>query len=1075
MDKQLESEKKTSIFISYSRKDKAFVQKLHNNLVNANLQTWVDWEGIPLTADWWQEIKQGIENADAFAFVISPDSLKSKVCADEIQTAVDNNKRLIPVMHRDPEKGDPIHPKVSSHNWIYMRDEAELEAHMPDMVKVIHTDLDWVKAHTRLLRRAVEWEGNGRNTSFLLRGDDLKRAEDWQNRAGGKEPAPTELQTRYIADSRKDATRRSRILFAGVTVSLIIALLAIFSYLQSVEANQQRGLAEQARATAVVNEHEAVLQREIAVFARATAEAAAQVAEEQRGLADEQREIAEEQRDIAVVAEAEAARQKEIAEEQRDIAVAAEAEAARQRDIATLLKEQALALKTAITGELLAQQNKFVLSTLVALQSYQQQQTDEGEQLLRSLLARLPGAEYTVRHDDWVNELAFSPDGRRLLSASDDGTAVLWDVATGESLFSLPHEGLVFTATFSPDGRLIATGDAQNLEDDTYAGTVTIWDAETGEMIRQFPHQEWINDVEFSPDGRYLAYGVYDGIVRVVNAATGTMVLGTNQSAPVWDVTFSPDGSILVSSDDNGRAWVWDVNNPKVLVTLSHEGPIYGATFSPNSERLATFSEDGTARIWNRFNWLRMATVFHENWIVDAAFSPDSRILATASADGAARLWQPETGKQLFEMKHQAFVNDVTFSPNGKWVVTSSDDNTAILWDVSTGQEVSNMIQEAPVFTAAFSPDGSLLATGDLNGVIAMWDITKDTAEVSRAAHTEQVNDLALTQDGSQLVTASADGLYLWDMATLQAGDLAEAQATTFIPTEQSLTTLALAPDNQTIAAAGQTRGVWLWDRLTGTLQSSLANDQTVSALAFSPDGRLLATSGGEVGLNGNLVITVWDTTTGQAVIDPIRPASRVSDIIFTPDGNHFVTAEDHGRVQFYNSSTGEAENLFPHNEAVYTLAFSADGRYLATGTDNAARVWNVNTGRLEADLFHNRPVRSLAFSPNSNFLLTGSEDGNLRIWELGTWHELGRIHQGDSVNALVIHPNGRFILTNNNILAVLWDFNNVHLLRPHQLTTEACSRLSRNLTRSEWEQYIGTDEDSQAYRAICPNLPLEE
>lgn len=1074
MDKTPES-KKVSIFISYSRKDKPFVQQLHNNLISAGLETWVDWEGIPLTADWWQEIKQGIENADAFAFVISPDSLKSKVCADEIQTAVDNNKRLIPVLHRDAEKGDPIHPKVSSHNWIYMRDEAELEAHMPDMVKVVHTDLDWVKAHTRLLRRAVEWEGHGRNNSFLLRGDDLKQAEEWQRRAGGKEPAPTELQTRYILDSRNDTTRRNRILAAGVTISIVIALLAVFSYWQSVEANRQRGLAETARATAVVNEHEAVLQREIAIFAKATAEAAAVVAQEQRGIAEEQRGLAEEQRDLAVAAEAEAARQKEIAEEQRDLAVAAEAEAARQRDIATLLKEQAQALKTAITGELLAQQDKFVLSTLVALQSYQQQQTDEGEQLLRSLLSRLPGTEYTLHHDDWVNKAVFSPDGRRLLTASDDGTAVLWDVATGDQLLLLPHDGWVFTTAFSPDGRLIATGDAQTPEDGVYAGNVTIWDAATGEIVHQFPHQEWINDVEFSPDGRYLAYGVYDGTVRVVNVANGILVLGTNQNASVWDVTFSPDGAILVSSDDNGRAWVWDVRNPRVLVTLSHDGPIYGATFSPNGERLATFSDDGTARIWNRFNWLRMSTVFHENWIVDAAFSPDSQLLATASADGAARLWQPDTGKQLFEMKHQAFVNDVTFSPNGKFVVTASDDNTSILWDVATGQEVSNMIQEAPVFTAAFSPDGKLLATGDTDGTIALWDVTKDTAEISRATHPNLVNDLALTAAGDQLVTAGADGLRLWDMAALQAGDVTAAQSTRWITTDQALHTLALSPDNQTIAAAGQNRGVWLWNRLTGEQVSSLAADQTVSALAFSPDGRLLATTGSETSLNGNLVLTVWDTATGETLFDPIRPVSRISDIIFTPDGTQFVTAEDHGRVQFYDAVTGEAGQQFHHNEAVYVLTFSPDGRYLAAGTDNATRVWNVNTGRLEANLFHNRPVLSLAFTPNNNFLLSGSEDGNLRIWELGTWVELGRIHQGDAVKALVIHPNGRHILTTNNILAVLWDFNKVHLLRPHQLAPEACSRLTRNLTRSEWEQYIGDDEETQSYRPVCANLPFEE
>lgn len=1066
MDKTPES-KKVSIFISYSRKDKAFVQKLHNNLVGAGLETWVDWEGIPLTADWWQEIKQGIENADAFAFVISPDSLKSKVCSDEIQTAVDNNKRLIPVLHRDAEKGDPIHPKISSHNWIYMRDEPELEAHMPDMVQVIHTDLDWVKAHTRLLRRAVEWEGNGRNNSFLLRGEDLKRAEAWQNRAAGKEPAATELQTRYIADSRKDATRRTRILAAGITVSVIIALLALFSYVQSVEANQQRHLAEEARATAVVNEHEALLQREIAIFARATAEAAAQVAEEQRGLA-------EEQRDLAVAAEAEAETQKEIAEEQRDLAVAAEAEAATQRDIANSLKEQAQALKTAITGELLAQQDKYVLSTLVALQSYQQWQTDEGEQLLRGLLARLPAPQNELSHDDWVNEVAFSPDGHRLLTASDDGTAVLWDTATSEPLLSLAHDGWVFTAAFSPDGRVIATGDAQNLEDGSYAGNVTLWDATTGEMIRQFPQADWINDVEFSPDGRYLSFGVYDGNVRVVNPSNGNVILGTNQSAPVWDVTFSPDSGLMVSSDDNGRTWIWDVRNAAVLATLSHDAPTYGAAFSPNGERLATFSEDSTARIWNRFNWLRVTTIYHEGMIVDAAFSPDSQILATASADNTASLWEPATGKQLFELEHQAFVNDITFSPNGKWVVTSSDDNTAVLWDVATGQKVSNMIHESWVFTAAFSPDGSLLATGDLDGKIQLWDILKDSAEISRATHSQPVNDLALTTDGSQLITTSDEGLRLWDTQALQAGDMAATQAAHFTAGEQKLNFLTISPDNQMVAATGQIDGVYLWNLLTREFGLTFADNQVIDALAFSPDGTKLVTAGKEGGINGDIYITIWDVLTGEPLIDPIQIPSRVSNITFTPDGLHFVVAEDHGRALFYDVTTGEAGQEFQHNEAVYVLAFSPDGRYLATGTDNTARIWNVNTGQLEASLFHNSPVLSLAFTPNHTFLLTGSEDGAIRFWEVSSWNELGRIHQGGPVSTLLIHPDGRIAFTTNDILAELWSLDAVNLLRPTQLVDEACSRLTRNLTASEWEQYIGSEEESPAYRAICPNLPFE-
>jgi len=121
--------------------------------------------------------------------------------------------------------------------------------------------------------------------------------------------------------------------------------------------------------------------------------------------------------------------------------------------------------------------------------------------------------------------------------------------------------------------------------------------------------------------------------------------------------------------------------------------------------------------------------------------------------------------------------------------------------------------------------------------------------------------------------------------------------------------------------------------------------------------------------------------------------------------------------------------------------------------------------------------VRSLAFTPNITFLLTGSDDGNIRLWEMGSWNELGRIRQGGPAKAMVIHPDGDIIITNNDILATLWDYHAVQLLRPNQLVDEACSRLTRNLTRSEWEQYIGSSEESesQQYHAVCPNLPFEE
>ena len=189
------------VFISYSRKDRDFVRDLHEALAERQRDTWVDWEDIPLTAEWLAEIFAGIEGADAFVFVISPDSAASEVCRQELAHAVEHNKRLVPVVRRDV-KAEAVPPPLGSYNWIFFREGDDFDEAFRSLVKAIDTDLDWVRAHTRLLTRAIEWDGRKRDASFVLRGSDLRAAEEWQARAASKEPKPTALQTEYVLASR---------------------------------------------------------------------------------------------------------------------------------------------------------------------------------------------------------------------------------------------------------------------------------------------------------------------------------------------------------------------------------------------------------------------------------------------------------------------------------------------------------------------------------------------------------------------------------------------------------------------------------------------------------------------------------------------------------------------------------------------------------------------------------------------------------------------------------------------------------------------------------------------------------
>jgi CHASE2 domain-containing sensor protein len=214
-------------FISYSRRDKQFVQNLHAALSRLNQKSWVDWQGILPTEKWWQAIEAGIESAHTFVFVISPSSIASAVCTQEIEYAIQNNKRLVPILYQEVD-ASLVHPAMSSHNWILMRDGDDFESAVRQLVNAIQTDLPYVRNHTRLLMKSIEWQRSQRDPSFLLRGSDLDHSEEWLKQGRTKTPKPTDLQAEYITTSRKSPhlqpTPRTVILTSAIVTFLLMGI-----------------------------------------------------------------------------------------------------------------------------------------------------------------------------------------------------------------------------------------------------------------------------------------------------------------------------------------------------------------------------------------------------------------------------------------------------------------------------------------------------------------------------------------------------------------------------------------------------------------------------------------------------------------------------------------------------------------------------------------------------------------------------------------------------------------------------------------------------------------------------------
>jgi hypothetical protein len=185
----------TDVFISYSRKDKEFVERLVQALKEKGRDVWIDFEDIPFATDWWEEIQGGIEASESTVFVISPDSLTSQVCGLEVNYALKNNKRLIPLLYREPEdKQAP--PEIAAINWVIFKTSDEFDKAVLQLLETFDTDVDAMRQHTRLLVRAREWEKKGHSPSLLLRGEELDELEKMLNR-----PDLTDLQRAFLSAS----------------------------------------------------------------------------------------------------------------------------------------------------------------------------------------------------------------------------------------------------------------------------------------------------------------------------------------------------------------------------------------------------------------------------------------------------------------------------------------------------------------------------------------------------------------------------------------------------------------------------------------------------------------------------------------------------------------------------------------------------------------------------------------------------------------------------------------------------------------------------------------------------------
>ncbi len=1010
------------LFVSYSRKDSVAARKLIESFKSIQQDVWVDWESIPPAVDWLEQIFRGIEEADAFIFLISPDSIVSEVCKVEIGRAALNNKRIIPIVLRDVDPKDTIE-SIRKLNWTFIRETDNFEEGLAKVKTAIELDLDWLEEHRRLQVRALEWHRK-KDISLLLRGRDLRNAQRMVATATSKDPIPTDLQKTFILYSKRNERNRT---IAWIATGVALVVMSVLTY-----------FAVQESRIAIANE---------------------KLAKENEVLAVNNQQVAQANEKIARANEEEAKTQKAIAEENRKIA-----EAQRSAARAQIYQTR--------PGELYT-------STLLAIDSWQSIPSDEAEEILRKNISLLPLPVAQVSQSGNINSIEFSPNGNTFVTASADGTTCLWKVEDGKKLFCATSPKSVNDAAFTPDGKFIVTGDD--------SGLVQVLDAENGSVQKEYqrvkpdsstiqiidlkngnsqnkytPLEISVRNVNIRPStGQQLAIAYDDGKIPVIDLKTGKISSPLEIGGKPHISVFSPNGNWLAAGSEGGVVTIWNLSDRKIISGSKHRDGVLALVFSPNSKVMATGGKDNTVLITDIRTGKDLFHLLNQNWVRDIAFSPDGSWFVTGSDDHRIRVWDTSTGKERLGMLQDSIVTDVTVSSNGQWIATTGADKTVWVWNASTGAEIFQIPLGANGSVLAFSYDGKYLVSSDQRGTINIWNISVMAAPEKYMQFNGTVDNVQYSTSGNRLVVSDENRVWLLTPEPL-SNLTARPQGAPLLQLKSRVKDVIFSPDSKFLGILTTGNEVATYNIENRGLKT-LKVSGIVQSIVFSPDSQQLITSDS----NGN--IQAWNVLNAQLINNPNETYPQASSLASSPE---LLAIGSKDKIIIIGVNDGGTLSEIESRGSNALLAFNQDGSLLASADPSGQiNIWKYRNSEFTSlASFVKEQAVSLSFNPKGTVLAVGTAS-NVFLIDTTTVEEIARIPHIDIVNGVSFSAGGNTLVTASSKVLQFWNIADIRPIKKDNLIATACSRLTQNFDKAQWQALFG-DEN---YRTLCENLPVPE